>query len=239
MQDNYNIEVIWSKLLPFFKTLKRVHCATSFETKRFLEASIWMLKSGAPWRMLPKEYGRWNTVFKRFARWTKKGIWSKIFDFCRNEPDLEWVVVDATIVRAHSCAAGYQYSNEKQECLGRSKGGYTSKIHALTDALGLPIKIIITPGQRNDITQAPELIDGINFSYALGDKGYDSDAFRAQIAKQGAVAVIPPRTNRKEQINLFVISQPSWLLLLHLYGYVKVSTGPRKFQCHVFLIFVK
>jgi transposase len=201
MQDNYNIDVIWNKLLPFFQTVKRVYKPTDQSTKLFLEGSIWMLKSGAQWRMLPKEYGRWNTVFKRFARWARRGIWEALFNFCITDPDLEWICVDATIVRAHACAAGYQHSNETQECLGRSKGGYTSKIHAVTDALGNPIKIIITPGQRSDITQAPALIDGINFSYALGDKGYDCDAFRAQIVKQGGAAVIPPRSNRKEQID--------------------------------------
>jgi transposase len=84
--------------------------------------------------------------------------------------------------------------------LGRSKGGYTSKIHAVTDALGNPIRIIITPGQRNDITQAPALIDGLEFSYGLGDKAYDADSFRAQIKKQGGIAVIPSRKNRKDPI---------------------------------------
>lgn len=200
MQDNYNIDVIWNKLLPFLQTTKGIYNPSDLSTKSFLDASIWMLRSGAPWRMLPKEYGPWNTVFKRFVRWAKKGIWEKLFQFCINDPDMEWISVDATIVRAHACAAGYQYSNEAKECLGRSKGGYTSKIHAVVDALGNPIKLIITPGQRSDITQAPALIDGLKFSYGMGDKAYDANAFRAQIERQGGIAVIPPRNNRKEQI---------------------------------------
>lgn len=66
-------------------------------------------------------------------------------------------MIDATIIRAHACAAGLGKNTQEQEALGRSKGGFTSKIHALVDALGNPIKFILTEGQRNDITQATKL----------------------------------------------------------------------------------
>jgi len=81
--------------------------------------------------------------------------------------------------------------------LGRSKGGFTTKIHALVDGLGLPVKFILTPGQSSEIKQAPELIQGIKGANILGDKAFDSDEFINQIISQNCNPVIPPRSNRK------------------------------------------
>jgi len=66
-----------------------------------------MARTGAQWRELPDKYGQWNSVFARFNAWSKKRIWGKLLDFCAQDPDLEHVMIDATIVRAHACAAGY------------------------------------------------------------------------------------------------------------------------------------
>ncbi|CAM4423116.1 MAG: hypothetical protein LEGION0403_FIIPPAGN_02180 [Legionella sp.] len=81
-------------------------------------------------------------------------------------------MIDATIVRAHACASGYMKEGNEAQALGRSKGGFTTKIHALVDALGNPIKFILTGGHRNDITQAAELLKEQHDT----DKGYDSQA---------------------------------------------------------------
>ena len=83
-----------------------------------------------------------------------------------------------------------------REGLGRSRGGLTSKIHAACDALGNPLRLVITPGQRGDMTQASALIDAMETGAVIGDKGYDSDALVEQIESAGAVAVIPSRKNR-------------------------------------------
>jgi hypothetical protein len=90
------------------------------------------------------------------------------------EADLEWVIIDATIVRAHACSAGYGKNSQDREALGRSKGGFTTKIHALLDALGNPLKFILSPGQRHESTQAEKLIEGGPLSVLIADKGYDS-----------------------------------------------------------------
>ena len=103
-------------------------------------------------------------------------------------------MIDATIVRAHACAAGYGIQAEQG--LGRSSGGFSTKIHAKVDALGNPLAIVLTPGERNDITQADALVADVYDSYVVADKGYDSDAFRDKLLEQNCTPAIPPRSNR-------------------------------------------
>ena len=84
--------------------------------------------------------------------------------------------------------------------MGRSRGGLTTKVHMLADALGRPLRFILTPGQTGDITQAPALLQGQNGDAVLADKAYDSNALRAIIADMGAKAVIPSKRSRKVAI---------------------------------------
>ena len=75
----------------------------------------------------------------------------------RIHKNLEWIMIDSTIVRANMCVAGYGKNSQEQEALGRRKGGLTTKIHIATDGLSNPLKFIIIPGQQHDICQATEL----------------------------------------------------------------------------------
>ena len=84
------------------------------------------------------------------------------------------------------------------EALGRSRGGFSTKIHALTDALGNPLDFVLTGGQAADITQAEALLPDEPMDAVVADKGYDADAFVATVTARGATAVIPPRRNRRQ-----------------------------------------
>jgi transposase len=85
------------------------------------------------------------------------------------------------------------------EALGRSRGGFSTKLHAAVDALGNPLGFVLTPGQRADITQAEHLIEPHQVEAVIADKGYDSAALVAYVEAREAEAVIPSRRNRKEQ----------------------------------------
>jgi transposase len=88
---------------------------------------------------------------------------------------------------------------QEAQALGRSRGGFTTKIHVSTDGLGTgPLRLTLTAGQRHDITQATVLIDGYEYDAVIADRSYDSDDFLVVISANGAVAIIPPRSNRKE-----------------------------------------
>ncbi len=82
------------------------------------------------------------------------------------------------------------------EAMGKSRGGLSTKIHAAVDALGYPVRFILTGGQSSEIKQAEALTEGFNADYVMADKGYDADLFIERIELGGAIAVIPPKRNR-------------------------------------------
>jgi transposase len=76
------------------------------DDRNFVEAVLWWRRTGAPWRDLPSEFGPWKTVFNRFDRWARKGIWQRLFEALRGDHDDEWHSIDSTINRAHQHASG-------------------------------------------------------------------------------------------------------------------------------------
>jgi len=91
-----------------------------------------------------------------------------------------------------------QKKDQAEEAVGKSRGGLSTKIHAAVDALGNPVRLLLTAGQASEYGQANALIEGFGADYILADKGYDSDDFVQAITETGAVAVIPSRKNRNE-----------------------------------------
>ena len=78
---------------------------TARDNRLFIDAVLWVAKTSAAWRDLPERFGNWNSVWRRFDRWARKGVWQKVFEVLQ-DPDLEWLILDSTIIRAHPHAAG-------------------------------------------------------------------------------------------------------------------------------------
>lgn len=108
-------------------------------------------------------------------------------------------MIDATSVRVHQHAACAKKKDGGSGGMGRSRGGLTSKIHALVDAEGRPVALKITPGQAHDGRSATDMLGELGEGQVLlGDRAYDSDALRARMSEQGAWANVKPMPNRKQ-----------------------------------------
>ena len=190
----------WQVFYEFLKRHQRVYIGNVNGCRKFVNAVLYVLRSGIQWRLLPKEVGKWNSVFKRFNRWCGFGVWKELFDSCIKEPDLQRVLLDSTVIRAHACSAGAAGSRAQVEKLGRSCGGFSTKLHAVTDALGNPIAFILSAGQASDIGQARTLLEltPAGIEAVLADKAYDSDEFIEAIQQRDAKPVIPPKANRSQ-----------------------------------------
>lgn len=75
------------------------------DKRLFVDAVLYVARTGIPWRDLPERFGHWNAVWRRFDRWSRSGVWVKVFEALQ-DPDVEWLILDSTVVRAHPSAAG-------------------------------------------------------------------------------------------------------------------------------------
>jgi transposase len=126
-------------------------------------------------------------------------VWEKAFHELLHDRKNQYLMIDSTIVRAHQQAATSRKKGAPTRLLGRSRGDLTTKTHLLADEQGLPVDFVITAGQANGCNQAILLLGERKTGHVLADKGYDSDAIVEHVATMGAVAVIPPKSNRKVQ----------------------------------------
>ena len=86
---------MWVLLAPHLPGQRGQWGGIAKDNRLFINAVFWILRTGAPWRDLPPEYGKWGTVYQRFLRWGNKGIWQKVLDILSGEPELEWLMIDA------------------------------------------------------------------------------------------------------------------------------------------------
>jgi transposase len=113
----------WAKMEPHCLGKQSDPGRTGSHGRLFLEAVLWIARTGAPWRDLPEEFGPWNTVFKRFRHWVKLDVFRKIFDAVSDDPDMEFAMIDGTIVKVHRHGQG-------------SKGGLKARPSAARVAAG-------------------------------------------------------------------------------------------------------
>ena len=114
----------WHKIRAYLDEKPEVYVGREKQCRKFVEGVLWILRSGAQWRLLPKQYGNWNSVYKRFDRWSERGVWQAMLAHFADDPDMESVMIDSSVVRAHPCSAGATYK----------KGGKTRKLSATVEA---------------------------------------------------------------------------------------------------------
>ncbi|WP_370141693.1 transposase [Bradyrhizobium yuanmingense] len=117
-----------------------------------------MLQSGARWRDCPREYGPYTTVYNRFNRWAKRGRWCAIFEARAGQARQRFRRAVARLELGQSSSLCLRRKRWEQQAIGRSRGGRTTKIHALSDPLCRPVVLHLTPGQDADMTVAPDVL---------------------------------------------------------------------------------
>ncbi|MBV8575411.1 MAG: IS5 family transposase [Acetobacteraceae bacterium] len=170
---------------------------TAADNRLFVEAVLYRYRAGIPWRDLPERFGDWKNIHRRFSRWAKSGVWKRVFQHLAADADNEYAMIDSTIVRAHQHSAGAKKAAEDQ-AIGRSRGGLSTKIHAVVDALGNPVGFHLTGGEAHDLVGADHLLPDLQADVLIGDKAFDADERVIEpLAAAGKTAVIPSKVNRR------------------------------------------
>ncbi|MFQ6332185.1 IS5 family transposase [Nocardia sp. CWNU-33] len=212
----------WARLEPLLPRSKKAGRPSKWTKRQLIDGIRWRTRAGVPWRDVPAEYGSWQAVYGLFRRWQRAGAWSVMVTSLQVLADaagvIEWQVsVDSTITRAHQHAAGARRDGDLQaeppagpgECepvdhgLGRSRGGWTSKLHLACEQGCRVLSVLVTAGQAGDSPQFAAVLDGIEVpkpgggrararpERVLADKAYSSRGNREWLRRHGIKATIP------------------------------------------------
>ncbi|MDI6029569.1 IS5 family transposase, partial [Corticibacterium sp. UT-5YL-CI-8] len=168
------------------------------DDRRVISGILHVLKVGCRWRDVPAEYGPAKTVYNRYHCWSQRRIWHRIFEkMAASGPVPEELSIDSTHVKAHRSAQGSK-GGPWTQAIGTSRGGRTSKIHALADDRGRPVAFALTPGNVADISMAVPLLKVASpTKRLLADKAYDADSLRLWLKGAKIKAVIPSSATRR------------------------------------------
>jgi transposase len=215
----------WAFLEPLIPKSTATTGRPPADHRTMLNGIIWIMRAGAPWRDLPfEQFGSWVTVYAYLRRWRDDGTWDTIFQSLQDRRgkrgDIDWDLgcIDGSIVRAARCAGGAlkdsckRHPQEPQDhALGRSRGGFTSKFHLMTDGNGLPLGFIVSAGQRNDSIVFEAAMDSVSAilqrrgrprrrpKQLAGDKGYSYPRIREWLRSHGITAVIAQRDDQRKR----------------------------------------
>ena len=211
----------WERLAPVLPTTTPRRGGRWRDHRQVLNGILFRVRTGVPWRDLPERYGPWETVYKRFARWQTDGTWARIEAALRHPGGWDR---GAGLARPDRLDGGQgpparRWGQEKgspsiqasrQQALGRSRGGLTTKLHTVCDGRGRNLATRLTPGQDADTTQLVGLVDQVRVArpggrgrprqrpdHLTGDKAYSSRANRAALHARHIRHTIPERDDQK------------------------------------------
>jgi transposase len=220
----------WRMLEPLLPAVSQLGRPLKWTRRQLIDGIRWRARTGAPWRDVPARYGSWQSVYGQFRGWQRDGTWAAVWARLQQLADaaglITWdVSVDSTIARAHQHAAGARHDPGSQveppgdepadHALGRSRGGWTTKIHLACEQGRKPMSLLITGGQRGDSPQFVPVLEGIRVPKAgrgrprtrpdqvFADKAYSSRANRGYLRRRRIRATIPikldQRANRRQR----------------------------------------
>ena len=203
---------MWGRLVPLLAPQNPRPGRPALDHRRFLEAVLWLARTGAPWRDLPAEFMNWRTAWRRLQRWTAAGVWERVIDALRAmAPDAGWEahMLDSSVIRAHVHAAGARRAAGEQ-ALGRSCGGFSTKLHLRCDGRARPVALHLTAGQRHDLLGVgPPFERGVLHTGRRGqprwkpeaviaDKAYSAVWLLDALRRKRIRPVVPSRSDQPE-----------------------------------------
>jgi transposase len=193
----------WTSLMLVLQRIPLAWKRDDVALRRFIDAALWICRTGAPWRDLPEALGIWSSVYHRWRRWCLRGWWELAFEALRPiMPADGLLLIDSTTCEAHRAASGAAGSTAAAEALGRSRGVLCSKLHACADAAGRVLRLIASPGHHADLRYAVALSEGIPACDAALDRGYVSAPLREAFAAEGCTIHTPPKRG--------MVDPPAW-----------------------------
>lgn len=186
---------------------------------KVINGIFWCLRTGAPWRDLPRRYGPWQTVYERFNRWCREGLWRRILQALQAERDrdgrLDWDLwcIDGSSIRGSRAAAGARPgqggpAEPADHALGRSRGGFGTKVHIVCDSRGTPLALCLSPGQAHESRYLEPVMTTVRVTQPrgrsrwrprrlAGDKSYSYPRVRRWLRRHHIAPVIPEREDQK------------------------------------------
>jgi len=175
----------------------------SLSNLRVLNAILYVAEQGCKWRGLPKRFGNWHTIYTRMNRWSKNGVLDRVFAQLQQAQivriKIEAVALDSTAVKVHPDGTGALKKNGAQ-AIGKSRGGWTTKIHMVAADARTAITFALSPGQAHDAPEGRKLLRRLGKApwplHLLMDRAYEGDETRQLALDLGFTPVVPPKENR-------------------------------------------
>ena len=193
------IEAQMNRLRPFFP---RSHGRPRVDDRRVLSGIISINRNGLRWFDAPREYGPAQTLYNRWKRWSRIRVFARIMEGLASEAaERKTIMIDATYLKAHRTASSLRVKKGgRGRSIGRTKGGLNTKLHAITDAKGRPLKFFMIAGAVSDYTGAAALLDHMpKAEWLLADRGYDADWYREALKDKGIRVCIPVRKKPQDE----------------------------------------
>lgn len=206
----------WHRLAPLLPPQRPPTGRPARDHRTVVSAILWVLRTGAPWRDLPERLGAWSTAWSRFRRWSAAGVWADVLAALQRDADqagrLDWGThfMDGTVVRAHQHAAG-AVGGQEHEALGRSRGGFSTKVHVRAEGGGKPLALAVSGGERHESRYVEALLarghvrrpargrPRVQPRRLVGDRGYSYPTVRRLLARRHIQAVIPRRRDQRPE----------------------------------------
>jgi transposase len=157
-----------------------------------VEAMVYVMRTGIPWRDLPSDFGKWSSVYSRWRRWCASGLWPRVLAALATRARGTTRYVDSTYIKVHQ--DGTNPSGDRlDQAIGKTKGGLNTKLTAVVDSYGHAVSLSLHQGARNDVRTMDEHVCLLRGRTLVADKGFDADRLREHVAQVGGATCIPRR----------------------------------------------